>query len=248
MAGTAFLNKGLILHAVRDGLREGLDEAGDVVAAEARRRAPIRKVFRERKGFRRKYRPLTDAERKQAIDRAEKFYSNDEFRRRRAVAHLRYYARVQLPRRGSANSLAASRSTRILGRIVGGRFQSTSGAFPNRKGGFEPGTTLRPKLTSRGAYEVRSGRAIHYEATNTAGTHSRVQVGGALKASIENEGVSQTPTGMKSRVVAAIDYAKFVEFPTIRTAAQPFLLPALHQERGHLTRRLAAAIRKNIGG
>jgi hypothetical protein len=75
-----------------------------------------------------------------------------------------------------------------------------------------------------------------------------VQIGGALKASIGNEGVVQTANGLKVTVSAAIRYAKYVEFPTIRTAAQPFLLPALHAERGRLPREMAAAIRKQLGG
>ena len=250
MAGTVWFDKERVLAAVRTGLHDGLEEAGERVAAEAKRRAPIRKVFRENAGYRRKFRALTQAESSLAMKRANDFYTRvrpDNFARRRAVAHVRYYARVQLPRRGSANAPATSRTMRLLGFEKGGRFASASGSMPNSRGGFEPSETLGKALTSRGRFEVKSGRAIHREPSEQ-GTQTRVQIGGALKASIGSEGVTQAPKGLKVRVSAAIRYAKFVEFPTIRTSAQPFLLPALHGERGRLTRSIAAAIKKNLGG
>jgi HK97 gp10 family phage protein len=100
-------------------------------------------------------------------------------------------------------------------------------------------------LTSRGLYEIRSGRAIHRVAQ---GGRTRVQVGGALKASIEAEGVVQTGNGQKNTIVAAIRYAKFVEFPTIHNAAQPFLRPALHANRETLPRVLGEKIRSALRG
>lgn len=251
MSGSYWFDKARVKSLVRDGVRDGLDEIGDRVAAEAKRRAPIRKVFREARGFRRKFRSLTASEHNLAVQRANRYYgvSGPHLVGRTSPGSplRRYRASVQLPRRGSANSLASSRTLRILGYERGGRFTSTSGASRNRMGGYEPGETLGKALTSRGKYEVRSGRAIHME-VSAAGTQTRVQVGGALKASIGNEGVTETPDGMKATVTAAIRYAKFVEFPTIRNAAQPFLLPALHGERERLPRTVAAHIKRSLGG
>lgn len=250
MAGTAFLNKALILEAVRMGLEDAVEEAADRVAADAKRRAPIRKVFKEAKGYRRKTRALTDVERNLAIKRATAYYANDEFKMRRSIAHLRYYARVRLPDRSSANNADVSRKSRQIGIVKGGRFTASEGAAGttrNRQGGFEPGENLKSKLTSRGRYEVRNGRAIHY-AASAKGTLSRVQIGGALKASIGPTPVHETSNGVEAEVEAAIRYAKYVEFPTIRTAAQPFLLPALAQERIRFPHEVAKAIKKNLGG
>ena len=249
MSGTYFFNKAFILDRVRMGLEDALDDVGERVAADARRRAPIRKVFKEKSGFRRKFRALTDEERTQAIDRANAYYGSrgQEFKRRRAVAHIRFYAKVQVPRRGSMNSVGNSMALRQLGIEKAGKFKSTSGAFKLRGGGFEPGPEQASKMTAQGRYEVRSGRAIHREASEL-GTQNRVQVGGALKASIGSEGVTETDSGVKVRVTAGIRYAKFVEFPTIRTSAQPFLLPALHGARARLPRDVATAIKKSLGG
>jgi HK97 gp10 family phage protein len=248
--GSAWLDIKGIVAKVRAAEREALEEIGDRVAADARRRAPIRKVFKERKGYRRKTRLLTPREQDIATRRAVHYYRHvqpDEFKLRRATAHIRNYAIVAGQRKGSANSLAASRHLRQLGIERNGRFTSTSGAFrlPIRKGGgFEPGPKLNDLLTARGRYEIRSGRAIH-RASSPSGT--RVQVGGALKASIESEGVRETSSGQEVVVTAAIRYAKFVEFPTIHNAAQPFLRPALQQERSKAVKTLATRIGEALG-
>jgi hypothetical protein len=227
---------------------DALEDVGDFVAADARRRAPIRKAFKEKAGFKRRFRALTPLERALATRRAQNFYTNiqpNEFKRARAVAHIRNYGRAEVPRRGSANSLRNSRKARILGYSRRGRFSSTSGAFPVKRG-FEPGPTLGPMLTARGKYEVRSGRAVHRHVL--ASGAMRLQIGGALKASIGSEGVSQTPSGAQVKITAGIRYAKFVEFPTIRTASQPFLLPALHDARSRLKRTLARELNRQFGG
>lgn len=235
-----------ILNAIRQAEIEAVEQVAEVIAADARHRAPIRKVFREK--TRRRFRPLTPLERNIATRRSEHYYTKiapNDFKRRRSLAHLRNYAQVQLLKRGSANSLQHSRSLRLLGSINGGRFTSSSGAFPNRRGGFEPGEKLSPLLTARGKYEVRSGRAVHISATKQG---QRVQIGGALKASIASEGAQETETGVKAVISARIRYAKYVEFPTVHNAAQPFLRPALHGNRTRLRQALANEIRKALGG
>ena len=248
MSVTVWFDKERVLSAVRQGMEEGLDEAADRIAADAKRRAPIRKVFREKHGFRPRVRSLTPAEKSIAIARATHYYTHirpDTFALRRSIAHTQHYAKVRLPTRGSANNLSVSRKKRILGTERAGRFTGVGGTRRNSYGGFEPGEALGKQLSSRGKYEVRSGRAIHLVHTKTS---TKVQVGGALKASIGNEGVVQTGKGMKATVAAAIYYAKYVEFPTVRTRAQPFLLPALMGERERLPKTIAAAIKRNLGG
>jgi HK97 gp10 family phage protein len=111
--------------------------------------------------------------------------------------------------------------------------------------GFES-QSLNPLLTSRGRYEVRSGRAIHKEVLPSGNT--KFHIGGALKASIGSEGAIQTGEGVEVRVTAAIRYAKFVEFPTTHNAAQPFLLPALHDNRERLRKEVANEIKRRLGG
>ncbi len=221
-----------------------LEEVAAFIVANAKARAPVRKVFKESSGSRRKFRSLTGPERSLAIRRAEAYRGYNDFQRRRSVAYLRSYARAELPVRGSANSLAKSRTLRNLGTIRGGTFTARVDAVRNR-GGYTS-ASLNERLTSRGRYEVRSGRAIHLQALRSGNV--QVQIGGRLKASIESEGVVQSGDRTTVKVTAAAPYAMFVEFPTTHNAAQPFLLPALHGARGRLRRTLTAEIRKAFGG
>lgn len=238
-------------------LIEGAEETAlEIVAAQivadARARAPVRKVFKEAKGFRRKFRGLTTAERGLAVRRAIAYYTSFGYRRRQEAIRnqpekqkartLFYLSHAELRRRGSANNLANSRALRMTPGL---------GSF-NRNHVFTPGPALRSgsplsaRLTSRGRYEARSGRAIHEEVLASGAI--RLHIGGALKASIESEGVVQSENGLTVKVTAGVPYAKFVEFPTTHNAAQPFLLPALHGARGKLKSVLAAEIRKAFGG
>jgi HK97 gp10 family phage protein len=244
------LNIAEIKARISQGAADGLEEIGDRLATDARRRAPIRKVFKESPGYRRKFRRLTPVEQRIATSRAEHYYRQvkpNEFKRRRAVAHIKNYASVQIPRRGSLNALAASNKLRTLGIERNGRFSSISGAtrlIGRKTGGFEPGAGLSKLLTSRGKYEIRSGKAVHREVTRSGAI--RVRVGGALKASIESEGVSETSSGQQVTVTAGIRYAKFVEFPTIHNAAQPFMRPALHALRGEIPKIIAGHIHRAL--
>lgn len=237
------LNIGRIVELVTQAEEDAVDEVADYVARDAKARAPVRKVFREAKGFQRKFRSLTTPERNLAIKRAMAYQGYTDFERRRSVAHLRYYARAELRRPGSANSLSRSRKLRMLGVEKGGRFTPATDA--RRVGRGFSSATLHPLLTARGRYEVRSGRAIHRE-VGASGT--KVQVGGRLKASIGNEGVVEQGNGVQARVSARVPYAKYVEFPTTHNASQPFLLPALHGARGRLRSTLARELRSKLGG
>lgn len=251
----AIFNIPAIIDRVQKAEYEALGIVSPSIVTDARSRAPVRKVFKEPKGFRRKFRPLTGAEKSLAIKRANAYYlgRGDEFGRRRAVGHIRNYARAVSPRQGSNNALSRSRKLRVLGTMRGRQFIPRTDASRvvsrSRSGGTQVGyesKSLNPLLTSRGRYEIRSGRAIHKEALAGGGT--RIHAGGKLKASIESEGAIQTAQGSEERVTAGISYAKYVEFPTIRTAAQPFLLPALHDHRQKLVKAMADEVKKALGG
>ncbi len=235
-----------IVSRVQMAEEEALEEVAAKVVADAKARAPIRKVFKENKGFRRKFRALTPAEKNLAIRRAEAYSGYSDFARRRSVAYLRSYARAEVPRRGSRNSLKASRTLRVLGieQAGNGRFKARVDARRAR-GGFTS-ASLNPLLTSRGKYEIFSGRAIHREVL--ASGNVRVQIGGRLKASIGSEAVIHTGQGATIKVSARVRYAKFVEFPTTHNAAQPFLLPALQDNRTRLKETLRREVRKAFGG
>lgn len=238
------INIGAVMAAVARAEQVALEEVAAQVVAEARARAPVRKVFKEASGFRRRFRPLTPLERNLAIRRAQAYQGYNDFQRKRSVAYLRNYARAEVPRRGSANAIGRSRTLRRLGIERGGVFRPRVDAVRSGTGYTSP--SLNPLLTARGRYEVRSGRAIHKEVLASGAV--RVQVGGRLKASIESEGVVSTGQGATVKVTAGVRYAKFVEFPTTHNAAQPFLLPALHDNRTRLRQVMAREVRRALGG
>lgn len=241
----AVINVRAVLARVEAAEAAALEEVSEFVARDAKARAPVRKVFKEAKGFRRKFRPLTSPEKALAIRRAMAYPGYTDFERRRSVAHIQNYARAELRRPGSNNSLAKSRQLRVLGYERGGRFSPRVDAV--RRGSGFNSASLNKLLTSRGRYEVKSGRGV-FRNLSDAGEASTVTVGGRLKASIGAEGVRKTDRGMEVRVSARVRYAKFVEFPTTHNAAQPFLLPALHGARGRLRAALGRELRSKLGG
>ena len=258
MSTTWWFDGAAVLQRVNAALEDALDEAAERVAADARQRAPIRKVFKEKRGFRFKTRALTAQEKTVATRLAKAYYAKAwqnagpgkrgevSEKGRRALAAIQT-GRATLPSRASANTLAHSRADRQLGQVSRGRFTGANGAtrsFSRRTGSFnyEPGAAIKPKLTGRGLAEVRSGTAVH---TSAAG---RVQMGGALKASIDTGPVREKGDGVEAEVAARIRYAKYVEFPTVHNRAQPFLLPALKDEQRTFVRDVASSIRRSLGG
>ncbi len=74
-------------------------------------------------------------------------------------------------------------------------------------------------------------------------------LGGALRKSIRTELVRPTQSLMKGKVIAGndeVDYAKYVEFGTRRSRAQPFMRPALAHAREELQPNVMAQL-KGIG-
>lgn len=61
---------------------------------------------------------------------------------------------------------------------------------------------------------------------------------GALRRSI-NRSVAKTSTGIRGRIAANTDYAKAVELGTYRMSPQPYLRPALFNNRQLILRRVA---------
>jgi hypothetical protein len=236
-----------VLAKMQAALDEALEKAAERVAADARQRAPIRKVFKEKPGFRFKVRALTAQEQSVSTRLRQEYYGS------RGIADpgvAPKYNVVRLPSRKSMNTIKHSGADRQLGMIVRGRFRSDSGAtrqmsFRTHAYAYEPGPVARAKMTKRGLAEVRSGSAVHIAETGKG--FQSVQIGGALKASIEAGSVHETANGVEALVAAKIRYAKYVEFPTVHNRAQPFLLPALKDEQRTFVHDVAASIRRSLG-
>ncbi len=66
---------------------------------------------------------------------------------------------------------------------------------------------------------------------------------GALRASIQAD-TSQTETTLEAMVAVGQDYGPYVEMGTIKSAAQPFLTPAVEEQRQPFETRLQNAIER----
>lgn len=87
-------------------------------------------------------------------------------------------------------------------------------------------------LSSRGRYELGRARGE--------------TLGGALRRSVDLQRATPGGRKIKAKVVAGnkdVDYAKYVEFGTRRSRAQPFLRPALARAREEFIPNVKAAIR-----
>lgn len=104
--------------------------------------------------------------------------------------------------------------------------------------GYTTNERVDAQLSSRGRYEVRSGRAA------IEGETGKIQIGGRLKKSITASGAQESTKGVTNNIGTDVEYAIYVEFPTSHNAAQPFLLPALHEQKRHLKPRLEEAFRQ----
>ena len=96
-------------------------------------------------------------------------------------------------------------------------------------------------LTSRGRYEVESGRANF-----KSGRGEEERVGGRLRGSIVIVKPAPTERGVMGYVQAGgaeAYYARFQEFGTRHNRAQPFLRPALYESRKVLVQRVSGALR-----
>lgn len=110
-------------------------------------------------------------------------------------------------------------------RVSGG--YSTIGAQPVPTA-QEPGRTEQ--------YNVGKARGF--------GISYKYQLGGRLRRDIEAMEPISTGKTVSVSVVSKAPYSRYVEFPTSRTAAQPFLRPALKQHR----RRLKELMKREIRG
>lgn len=92
-----------------------------------------------------------------------------------------------------------------------------------------------PALTSRGRYELKTGRA------NFSGPGGTI-LGGRLRGEIHMVPAEGSGPRWVAKVVSPTRYAKYVEFGTRHNRAQPYMRPALAQVRESFRGRMKAAV------
>lgn len=96
---------------------------------------------------------------------------------------------------------------------------------------------MNTPLTARGRWELKSGRASFRSPTG------RTTLGGRLRGEIHADPAEGGGPTWVAKVVSPTRYAKYVEFGTRRSRAQPYLRPALSQVRESFRARMTAAAR-----
>jgi HK97 gp10 family phage protein len=103
-------------------------------------------------------------------------------------------------------------------------------------------------LTSRGRYEVRNAAKRGSLVGTSHGGASRQRVGGRLRREIHADPhASWNGLRYSSAIVSPTPYAKYVEFGTHRTPAQPFMRPAANYVRANFSKNLRQGF-KQLGG
>ncbi len=206
-----------------------VNETAALVTEDAKKRAPVRKVFKGSAG-RANLQSIEEAA-AEAADRVRLGLAPGRVRTQRSPA-----ARVHGfgPRRFLDSPTAPVYDVGV------GRFRGSSGRFITAAQ-FRQAQPLNGRLrfntllTSRGRYELRTGRANIRAGGRTA-------VGGRLRSEI-----AYTRAAGERVITAYVEsptpYAKYVEFGTRHNRAQPYLRPAFAGQRAAFRQRLTATIR-----
>lgn len=249
-----------VLDAVTTGVRISAEKAMRSAIEDAPVREVFRKTGKKGGGLRRglRTRPLSLQEafseeaQRRVLGLAPALPGVTRTRGRRVVSNP--YLRRAATRRGNPNSFqpfvlrpATTRKdveeqrkifeeTQARGFGVGQKFEME--IEPEVRGGREvtSGGRLRSRkakgaLTSRGRYELKSGRSIF------KGT-----LGGRLRGEIHMRGPFVTGNHIKASVVSPTYYAKFQEFGTRHNRATPYLRPAILKLTTSYRREIVKAI------
>jgi hypothetical protein len=111
--------------------------------------------------------------------------------------------------------------------------------------------SFESRLSSRGRYEFRSERAIHTERNlflegSRVRRVARTTLGGRLRSEIRTTLVRLASQGgvSETRLESPTEYAGYVEYPTSRTAAQPYMRPAREAMKPVLVRETDKELRR----
>lgn len=202
-----------LAEAMREQLVEALADGAETVVISAKAKAPVRKVF---KGGRRSIRFKTVAE-----------IGADRPLRRRLGLGPEFAAPPGARGAGKA-SIFARQTTRPDSANV--PFRPLDRRL-SRSGHHLHFRWLEARLSSRGRWELASGRAFH-----------KGFLGGRLRDEIAADPVQVDGERITVDVVSPTPYAKYQEFGTRHNPAHPYLRPALHESASTVVGGLAHAV------
>lgn len=238
-----------IKRRLHEAIEHSINAAGNEIYIDAVRRAPVRKVFKgaNHHGGRNQIRAVTKADvnfagassvGKQLASKGSAFTTT-----RRSKIHAENpFSRAFHP------DFLKARAEAIRGRL--GEVPNAREVFVSSTGTFDlanvQGEKAKDKaLSTRGRYELNSGRAV-FSTTGSFDRQSsregRISLGGRLRKEITITPLKRSGSHMSVSVVSPTPYAKYVEFGTRYAAAQPYMRPALAKVHA----KFAAILRDQI--
>lgn len=94
---------------------------------------------------------------------------------------------------------------------------------------------------------VNSALMVERDAKIKAPVNKRRGLGGRLRSSITHKTENFGSNNPAAIVGTNVEYAKFQEFGTSKFPAQPFLYPALIENKSKILKELAKAFKKGVG-
>lgn len=248
-------------NAIVEACNRAIEYTIGIGEKHAKKRAPVRKVTRQ--GSRARTRALTTAEVADLPERVSRGLIPGTNRSAVTGREL-----MTTTRRGSAGFLdpvirVGGRSGTLKGASgeagsarevdvsvdyfsgFGSRRMKLAGLEPNK----EEGT--RGLLSGRGLAELRgAGRKISTKNPDAVYLNKggdRFTLGGRLRDEITTIMVSSSAPIIEYRLISPTEYAIYVEFPTSRTAAQPYLRPARDMMKLILVRAIERELKSITG-
>jgi HK97 gp10 family phage protein len=225
-----------LVEAVAEAAALGLGEGAEVVARSARAKAPVRRIFTNR-GPKMRYKTAQEMEADKGIRKALGLSvegSRDNPTPRIVASRLpprRWHDR----RLSQADKLLADRE-KVMDRMKSGRSSKT----PARLRAFHAAQTpWRTALSARGAYEVKTRRAMSV-------TFGHRTIGGGLRDSITAEVATRSGGRSTAWVIVGAEYGKYQEFGTRHNAARPFLRPAAAESQPKVVEAVANRVSQAI--
>jgi hypothetical protein len=269
MAGFAFNPEPIITYMGRQATTAVM-RATDIAVQHAKRHAPVRKLFKgssfttkngfrapvvhrvragdvQRMGHANSFRPLL----RNRTGDTTTFFSGD-FRRVRSGRLVALGSSARESTIGEQSPAAFGRFKATKVGVEGGTadtgevavFQKVGGGKLKKLDTGQQTFSGRNFLTSRGRFEVRSGRA------NFTSPSGITRVGGRLRGEIHAEGPEVYQGVIWGYVVSATKdpetgtfYPYYQEFGSAHNRPHPFLRPGLADSRGALKREIRAAVR-----
>lgn len=240
-----------LYHAIIDGVAEGVAGSLEQIASAARRRAPVRQLFKGEARYKIRGK----------IGVHNEYTFSGAYRMAERVARLvagspssgKYPIAGPGRRQGAQNSsipstqkIKALGNQRLIGhsskndyisfrevRQVGSGYEFMHDMVRARVGKKTQLLSIRDQFVSRAAYDLARGTGVH---TNKA--TGEEEYGGTLRDSIHTNGpIREMGSGLVYGYVIAsakreggFNYAYAQEFGTAHNRAQPFLRPALREE------------------